>query len=219
MVKDYYEPPRRDVLQMIPANARTLLSFGCGSGEIESELRKRGLDVTAVALDSVIGVCAEAKGVRVVYGDCTTALAALSNKRFDSILVSNILHLVPEPELLLSALRRLLVAGGTIVAIVPNLSQLPVLWRRFTAQPGFENLGDFNRAGVHKTSFRIIVNWFSKVGLRVVKSFPVLPRRAKRASSILGHLVDRSLASEFVVVGTARQALVSDPASNGSPTS
>ena len=217
--KSYYEPPRRDVLQTIPANARTLLSFGCGSGEIESELKKRGLDVTAVALDSVIGVCAEAKGAKVVYGDCTTTLAALSNTRFDCILVSIILHLIPEPELLLSALRTLLVAGGIIVAIVPNLSQLPVLWHRFTGQLGFENLGDFNGTGVHKTSYRFIVSWFSKAGLRVVKSIPVLPRRAKRVPSILSRIVGRSLASEFVVVGTARQTSVGDPATNGTATS
>jgi len=217
--KSYYEPPRRDVLQLIPTHAHTLLSFGCGSGEIEGELKKRGLDVSAVALDSVIGICAEAKGVNIVYGNCATALAALSNKRFDCVLVSNILHLIPEPELLLSSLRALLIEGGIIIAIVPNLSQLPVLWHRFTGQPGHENLGDFNRVGIHETSYRIIVKWFSTVGLKVAKSIPVLPRRAKRVSSILGRLVDRSLASEFVVVGTADQASVADPAASGTASS
>ena len=67
-------------------------------GATEAALAARGIQVTAVPLDSVIGTCAEGKGVEVVYEDADSLMMSLSGRQFDVILISNIPHLVPEPD-------------------------------------------------------------------------------------------------------------------------
>ena len=49
--KDYYEPRREEVISMIPQDARSVLSIGCGAGATECSLAERGLRVVALPLD------------------------------------------------------------------------------------------------------------------------------------------------------------------------
>ncbi|MEO7145080.1 MAG: class I SAM-dependent methyltransferase [Bryobacteraceae bacterium] len=199
--KSYYEPSSSEVLNLIPAGARRVLSYGCGWGAMEEELMRRGMRVTAVALDSVVGICAEARGVEVIYGDAESALSRLSAERFDCIVLSNVLHLMPAPEQFLSALARLLNPGGAVVATVPNLAQLPVRWLRVRRDPAFMNLGSYELTGTHVTSYKKVREWFHRAGLRVPTIVPVIPRRAQWVRRFTGFLFDGLLAAEFSVLG------------------
>jgi SAM-dependent methyltransferase len=199
--KSYSEPFRRDVLDLVPGGASRVLSYGCGAGALESELVNRGVQVKAVGLDSVIGACAEARGVDVVYGSSESVLERFSGEQFDSVLLSNLLHLVPNPEGLLARLGNLLAPRGVLVAIVPNHSQLPVLWGRISGDPALKNLGRYDQTGIHQTSARSIRRWFARAGLRVQKILPVIPRRAEWLHRGSARLFGGLLGSEFLVVG------------------
>jgi 2-polyprenyl-3-methyl-5-hydroxy-6-metoxy-1,4-benzoquinol methylase len=198
--KYYYESCRPEIVSLIPDRTEKVLSYGCGWGVTEAELVKKGIRVTAIPLDSVIGVCAEARGIEVVYGDSETALSRLSGDRFDCILLSDVLHLVREPERLLSALSSLLSPGGVIIASVPNLSQLPILWRRVTRQPGVTRLNSYEDTGAYAPSTRRLRKWFSRSRLRVREIVPTIPQRAKWAYSLSGRLLGNFLAGEFVLL-------------------
>src|SRR5215472_481374 len=95
--KDYYEPCRQDLIALFPENTQSVLSIGCGWGKTEAELLRKGIDVTAIPLDSVIASCAESRGIRIVYSDLNTAMAQLRARRFDGVLLSGVLHLFPTP--------------------------------------------------------------------------------------------------------------------------
>ena len=199
--KSYYEPSDPEVLALVPEGTRTVLSYGCGWGAMESDLLTRGIRVTAIVLDSVIGACAEAKGIEVVYGDSETALASLAHKRFDCVLIPNVLHLVSDPARLLESLAKLLSDSGVVIATLPNLAQLPVIWTRVKQNPAFRDLGTFERSGLHLTSYRRIRRWFRKAKLTVRKVVPVIPRRAEGVYRVSGRLLSGVLASDFMVVG------------------
>src|SRR5690242_11765118 len=49
--KDYDEPRRDDVLEVIPSNVRTILFIGCGTGHTEEALVQRGCKVIGLPLD------------------------------------------------------------------------------------------------------------------------------------------------------------------------
>ena len=200
--KSYYEPASPAVLALIPSGVRSVLSYGCGWGAMEAELIKRGIRVTAVALDSVIGACAEARGVDVIYGDSEGVPSKLSGERFDCILLSNVLHLVALPEKLLVSLTRLVATGGVVVATVPNLAQLPITWRRMARHAAFRNLTSYEQAGTHLTSDRVVRRWFVNAGLRVRKRISVIPHRAEWFHRASGSLLDSLLAEEFSVLGS-----------------
>jgi len=199
--KSYYEHSRRDVLDLVPGEARMVLSYGCGWGELEADLVQRGIRVVAIPLDSVISACAEARGIEVVHGDSGTLAASVRNQSFDCVLVSNMLHLHPNPSRLLAALREALVPGGVLIAVVPNHSQLPIIWRRIKRDPALKNLGRYERTGTHLASARRIRRWFDLADLKVQKMIPVIPPRAERIHRASGKLLGGLLGSEFVVVG------------------
>jgi SAM-dependent methyltransferase len=199
--KSYYEPVRQDILDLIPPGTRRLLSFGCGWGAMEAELGKRGIQVTALPVDSVIGACAETRGVDVIYGDLETALAKVSNERFDCILATDSLHRFAKPEELLKTFSGLLAPDGVIVVTVPNLSELGVWKKRIKREATTLNQGSFASAGVHQTSRRVIRRWFKDAGLAVRNDVPVIAERRKPLRKKMANLGDGLIAKEFIFVG------------------
>ena len=104
--KDYYEPVRPEILSLMPEGARSVLSIGCGWGSdgrpscAERPARGRSADGFRNRR-----LC-RGQG----RGDCLRRLQnrpgkAGSRKRFDCILLSNVLHLVRDPVAVLSSIR------------------------------------------------------------------------------------------------------------------
>jgi 2-polyprenyl-3-methyl-5-hydroxy-6-metoxy-1,4-benzoquinol methylase len=198
--KYYVEPCRDDLVAMVGDSAREVLSYGCGIGITEGELVAKGMRVTGVPLDSVIGACAAARGVEVRYDDPELVLAKLQDRRFDCILIADVLHLVPDPEGLLHKLGELLSPDGVFVASLPNLSRLPALWNRFNHKQGFERLCSFEQSGTHVTSTRVLKRWFGRSGLKIRELELDIPKRAKWAHRVSGKLLGDAFASSFLLV-------------------
>jgi 2-polyprenyl-3-methyl-5-hydroxy-6-metoxy-1,4-benzoquinol methylase len=195
--KSYYEPLRREILELIPAEVKSVLSVGCGWGVMEECLVQRGTPVVAVPLDSVISACAEARGIRTVSPDFETAWKELANLHFDCVLVSNILHLAPDPPAILRECAGCLADEGRIVLIVPNFNYLKVLWRRICRTPGYRNLGNYDEAGVNLTTHRLIQGWLTHCGLVMDRVIEGVPERAKALSRL--RVATPYLASEVTV--------------------
>jgi hypothetical protein len=85
--KSYYEAAREDLLALLPAGARRVLSVGCGWGQTEEALGAKGVEVVAIPLDAVIGRVAAGKGVQVVSVGVSGAAKALRGTQFDAILI------------------------------------------------------------------------------------------------------------------------------------
>jgi 2-polyprenyl-3-methyl-5-hydroxy-6-metoxy-1,4-benzoquinol methylase len=197
--KSFYEPVRHDVLSAIPSSVRTLLSFGCGMGALESELRRRGIEVTEVPLDSVIGACAAARGINIVHGDTETVFGALSDRRFDAVIVLDLLHLVPMPVDFLRRLRALLVHDGIIVATVPNIAGLRTKWKRIKGDMTLRHLARYDRSGVHEISGAALIELFTAAGFTRTKLIPRLPAKTRWWKKLIGDLFPMWLAEDFII--------------------
>jgi hypothetical protein len=130
-------------------------------------------------------------------------------------LLSNILHLVPDPIEILSSFSGLLTKESQVVALVPNLLGLPVLWHQFrglrpNAQGGssatvsnplrLADLASYEKTGVHFTSHAVVRKWFRQAGLTTERLVDILPPPAQRASRATLGLLDSLLASELLAV-------------------
>jgi 2-polyprenyl-3-methyl-5-hydroxy-6-metoxy-1,4-benzoquinol methylase len=197
--KDYYEPARPEITDAVPDGARTVLSLGCGWGAIEAELAVRGFIVAAVPLDPLIAGAAEAAGVELIDGGFPESVRKLAGRRFDCLLISNVLHLVPDPAELLSSFSQLLSAGGTAVAVVPNIKRMKGFRKERDARDGCEC---YERSGVHPASHQAVRNWFLEAGMRVTTFTNVLRPRARRIDRLTFGLMKRWLAYEFVAIAT-----------------
>lgn len=198
--KSYYEPCQNELLSLVPAGAQNILSVGCGWGATEKRLIEKGVRVKAVPIDHVIAACAEARGVEIVYGDAKTAREKLSNERFDCLLLSNVLHLVPDPVGFLATFVELLTPEGCAIASVPNLCGLRRVSRRFRLRGHVANPRSYDVHGMHVTTGRVLRRWFRKAGLkpnRIV--FEVVEQ--KRADQLSLGLAKPILGSNVYVSG------------------
>jgi hypothetical protein len=118
--KSYYEQPSSELLEMVPGRSKSILSVGCGFGESEVKLQGRGAKVTVLPLDSVAGAAAERRGLEVIYGTLAEGLEKLRGRRFDCVVVANLLHLLPDPWRILGECAGLVQKEGVLVISGPN---------------------------------------------------------------------------------------------------
>lgn len=197
--KRFYERPPEDVVRIVPKEAETVLSFGSGSGELEATLMRRGAKLTAAPLDSVIGAGVEARGIEVVYGDAHTVLEAVSDRRFDCILMLELLHLAPEPTRLLEELSKVLSDNGTLVISVPNMLKAHVL-ARLRRRPTPSDV-EFSHSGVHFCSYWQVKKWFEAAGLRISSTTAIGSSNKHWLHQAAGRLFPAGVASEMLIVG------------------
>jgi SAM-dependent methyltransferase len=197
--KSYYEPAQKELLSLVPESTKSLLSIGCGWGAVEGHLVQNGIEVVAVPLDSVISTCAEARGVRTVTADFEKARRELSTKRFDCILISNVLHFLRDPLPILTSYSELLSQGGSMIVSVPNFKYLKILWRRIRRRRGYTNLGSYDKSGVNLTNHRNVRDWLKSCELVVDSTFNVLPERLRSLPNFQFDIMAPALAPGFIV--------------------
>lgn len=195
--KSYYEPAREDVLSLVPENCRNVLSIGCGWGQAEKTLIDRGISVSAVPLDSIIAACAEQRGVRIL-GANLDDVTKQSTKKFDCVLIPNLLHLATDPVKVLSELSACLTNEGALIAVVPSF-RLGALWKLIGRGLLLE-LFSYQRSGVHFSSKAVIQRWFKRSGLSIKTFKNVLGPQAATLSTRTPVALDSWLATEFVVL-------------------
>jgi len=151
-------------------------------------------------LDSVISACARLRGVEVAEGSLTSALQKFTGMEFDCILLSNILHVVEDPIELLRSLRPFMTDKTAVVASVPNLSRLPVRWKKLSGKETHDSLGDFGKSGVHLTSRSRVRRWLRRGGLRVERFVEAVAPRFQGVCQASGGLLTPLFSSDIVAV-------------------
>lgn len=184
--KGFYEEPCNRLLELIPPKASTILSIGCGSGEIEGVLSSRGFAVTVVPLDSVIGGVAAQRGVTVI-DDTLPNLISLQGQRFDVVIATNLLHLCSTPQAFLRVCVEHLNPRGTLLLSGPNFQKLPILLKRAFAIGDFAKLRDYRAGSISVcTSFHLNA-WLKQAGLNRTSLTWIEPTRIGVISGAHNH--------------------------------
>ncbi|MCK1631818.1 MULTISPECIES: methyltransferase domain-containing protein [unclassified Bradyrhizobium] len=202
--KDYYEPLVQQVVQLIPVTSRSVLSIGCGSGATETWLVQKGISVTAIPLDPAICRGAAENGVDIIEGDFRVARACLDGRRFDCILMLNVLHLVPKPVDVLSAFGDLLTRDAPIIIQSPNMAGLPTIWRQLR-DCRIQVPRTFQAACAHFSYSGSVEKWCRKAGLSTVRTVGVPHRRAAVFYDIAPAIAKLALSSDLICIARRGQ--------------
>jgi 2-polyprenyl-3-methyl-5-hydroxy-6-metoxy-1,4-benzoquinol methylase len=198
--KNYYESPSEDLLGSVPREAKAILSIGCGSGETELELSRRGAEITVLPLDSVIGVAVSRLGFEVIYGNFQECLEKLRGRQFDCLLITNLLHLLPDPLGLLEVCAGLVDTGGTIVISGVNFDYLPVLVRRSLRLGEYRKLRNFAVSGIKILKAHAVMKRIKRAGLGAAVLRWCDPARGRRVNGVRSWL-GRWLTSGWIIQG------------------
>ena len=166
--KGYDEERVAEVLEMVPVAARTMLSIGSGCGETELELQRRGVKIVVFPLDSVVGAAAERLGFEVVYGNLNECLDKLQGRTFDCVLITNLLHLLPNPWPVLDQSCRLINESGTLILSGPNFHTVRTLCKRALKGGDYRKLRSFEQSGIHMLRVGEIARQIKRSGLEIV---------------------------------------------------
>jgi 2-polyprenyl-3-methyl-5-hydroxy-6-metoxy-1,4-benzoquinol methylase len=167
--RDYYEPADDAVLRQVPETAKSVLSVGCSWGAAtEVKLKRRGTEVTALPLDSVIGAATARLGIEVVYGTLADGLKKIDGRRFDSVLVSNLVYLQPNPAQFLVRCSRCLQEAGTLVVCGPNFDHVRTLANRVFGAKDYRKLRSFDQSGISVCGPRRLASPLKRAGLRIM---------------------------------------------------
>jgi len=209
--KAYYESSRQDIISLVPAGVKRVLSVGCGCGSTESELVKKGIEVTAIPLDGVLQVTAEAKGIKTVPPDFAAAFQELRGQQFDCILISDVLHHLPTPVATLRDLLVLLADHGSIVISVPNFAHASILRSRWLGHGTGVNPSDgrsFEKYRLHFTTSKMLRSWLKLCGLEILGSrWQIEPKHEWLSRLALGKL--NNPLSRRIVVSAGKPATAS----------
>ena len=111
------------------------------------ELLNRSRNVTALPLDSVIGAIAKRRGVEIIDGTWDDCHAKLIGRRFDCILITNLLHLQRNPERSVHQCSRLLRPGGTLLIAGPNLDRPSTRLKKTLRNDDYWKLRSYDLSG------------------------------------------------------------------------
>jgi 2-polyprenyl-3-methyl-5-hydroxy-6-metoxy-1,4-benzoquinol methylase len=162
--KSFYEAPSADIMDLVAEETETLLSVGCGCGATEAALKKRGIAVTALPLDSVIGASAAQVGIELIDASFEDSIHQLKGRSFDAILIIDLLHLQPNPFAMLDQCAQLLRPGGSLIVAGPNFEYLPLWILRMCGSRGYRDLRSFSIGGVYPLSIGQIRRGLRRAG-------------------------------------------------------
>lgn len=127
--KDYYDRPRRELLQAIPLTARRILDVGCGAGALGRVLKEErgaeevcGIEFIEEAYERAVHVLD-----KVLLGNIEEMALPFDDGYFDCIICADVLEHLVEPADVLRKLDRVLAPHGAIVISIPNARNYEVL--------------------------------------------------------------------------------------------
>lgn len=161
----FHRRPSPAVVDAVAADASSVLSIGTGSGALEAALLDRGLDVIGVPLDPIIAVVAERRGVLTLTPDLGSALAEVADRRFDAIVLDDIVWRLPDPVAALRALRSRLHRRGRIIATAPNLRHERLRIRAGRSTSRLPDRLEHADHGVHEVDEARLARWFREAGV------------------------------------------------------
>lgn len=199
----YYSKCRKVILELFPANAKTVLSVGCGEGVTESELVKKGIKVYGIEINSDAANTARENGVIVMQGDASLAEVSRFSDEFDCLIFADVLEHFADPILILKRYVKYLKSNGTVIVSVPNFRHYSFLFQLFVCgNVKYSDAGILDRTHLRITTRKSVIGWFDQVNLKVkLCRYMITGRKDNLLSAASMGVFKEFLSEQVVIVG------------------
>ncbi len=162
----YYVQARPEVADLVPLECRRVLEVGCGAGEMGRLLKLRGHTVTGVELVPEAADAARRHLDEVVTADVETDDLPFTPGSFDAVIFADVLeHLIDPWRVLRDA--ALLSPGGCLIASIPNVQNVDVVWRLLRGRWDYRERGILDRGHLRFFTLNGIHGLFKQAGLTI----------------------------------------------------
>lgn len=204
--KNLYERADKQLLEAIPSSAQSVLSVGCGWGENEAWLSRKGLNVWALPLDAVFGASLHHRGIRTVVGPFQEAIERLGGKRFDVVLLSDVLHLLPNPVEWLQRLGDVLKPEGQVIAGVANTSDVTSWIKDWRAGRRGLLRANYKNTGLKGVNVKRLRGWCRSAGFKAVSIVPSLEQSEHVLRRWGVKVLGSAVGSRFILTASRSQS-------------
>jgi SAM-dependent methyltransferase len=198
----YFDQARPDVAALVPPECRRVLDVGCGTGQLGRLLRGRGHHVTGVELIAEAAALARTYLDHVIVADVESGLS-FPPASFDAVIFADVLEHLVDPWRILRETAKLLVDGGCVIASVPNVQNIDVLWRLARGRWDYRDRGILDRGHLRFFTLATIHDLFTRAGLTLTHVGHRYRRSLWRAlvSFLTAGRAQRLFARQYLVVG------------------
>lgn len=174
MSSAYYRYARRDVLQLIPADAKRVLDIGCGAGALGALLKERNPETVVIGIEANAQAAEEARAAmdKVYCADVEYFDWSLGEP-FDCVVFADVLEHLRNPERVLSNARNVLANDGAIVFSVPNARNWEVVLQLAEGNWEYESEGILDRTHLRFFTRREIEKLLDETGFNLEEIQPV----------------------------------------------
>ena len=163
----YYVQARPEVAALVPPECRRVLEVGCGAGELGRLLTQRGHTVAGVELVPEAADAARRHLDHVVTADVETDDLPFTPGSFDAVIFADVLEHLIDPWRVLRDAAELLSPGGRMIASIPNVQNLDVVWRLLRGRWDYRERGILDRGHLRFFTLHGIHGLFEQAGLTV----------------------------------------------------
>jgi SAM-dependent methyltransferase len=161
----YYVQSRPEVADLVPSECRRVLEVGCGAGELGRLLKQRGHYVASVELVPEAAETARRHLDHVVTADVETDGLSFTPGSFDAVIFADVLEHMIDPWRVLREGAALLSPGGCVIASIPNVQNLDVVWRLVRGRWDYRERGILDRGHLRFFTLHGIHSLFEQAGL------------------------------------------------------
>lgn len=211
-IKEYYfNSPRSEMLDYIPKSTKRILDVGCANGMFAA-LAKEELGAIAwgIEINQESAEIASQNLDKVISKDVFEALNELPEKYFDCIILNDVLEHLVDPYSLLHLIKNFLSEDGVIVASIPNVRHLPVLFDLVVGGNwDYADYGVLDRTHLRFFTLNSIKKMFSDLDYTLLKIDGL-----NKSQSLRGKVITNLLAGPFHDMKYVQFACVAKPIFN-----
>jgi 2-polyprenyl-3-methyl-5-hydroxy-6-metoxy-1,4-benzoquinol methylase len=200
---EYFQVTQQEVAGFVSGKDNRILEIGCGEGYTGAYLKKTGQakEVHGIELMPAAAQSARQRLDSVITGDLEKIEFPFEHQYFDYILATDTLEHLVEPMNVLKRIKSVLKPNGIIIASVPNMRHIKVLWH--LAVEGdwhYQDEGPFDRTHVRFFTRKSFARLFTESGFTVVKTEPVLLKKSQTINKITFGLIKEFLAFRYYCI-------------------
>jgi SAM-dependent methyltransferase len=200
---DYFSNIRKDLINLIDANAKDLkiLEVGAAYGETLYYLKQNGIAAEAVGVD----IFEDTKNKqnykpldRFIFGDIEKIELPEYNQYFDLILLPDVLEHLFEPKSVLETLKKYLKEDGKIIVSMPNIRYYSALYKIvFKGDFKYEESGIFDYTHIRFYCRKNIQELLETAGYTILKQESSIKNYQGKSFSKLINLITFGIFEEF----------------------